>query len=127
MLEEGAAVEGGLQSAMFVDLVAFLCSELKRLNKMQETVAKPAGMYKTRLSVRFLHEWVSTFAAGPATGVDDAESFQLEMRGFLQELSCPHPQLLSPNNPLATYTTRLLLVGQWLPLPDTLCLLNGQC
>ena len=37
------AIEAGLQSAMFIDLVTFLCSELKRLNQMQETVTKPAG------------------------------------------------------------------------------------
>ena len=46
LLEEGrlrAAVEGGLESAAFVELVAALCRELKRLNNMQETVNKPAG------------------------------------------------------------------------------------
>ena len=29
---------------MFVELLISLCSELKRLNQMQETVAKPAGL-----------------------------------------------------------------------------------
>ena len=46
LLEDGkllAAVEAGLQSAMYVDLVVSVCSELKRLNQMQESVSKPAG------------------------------------------------------------------------------------
>ena len=50
LLEEGklrAAVEAGLASGEFVELVTALCSELKRLNKMQETVTKPSGVCVT--------------------------------------------------------------------------------
>lgn len=47
LLEDGkmkTAIEEGLASAAFVELVTALCSELKRLNQMQETVTKPAGL-----------------------------------------------------------------------------------
>lgn len=46
LLEDGKlqeAVEAGLRSTMFVDLVSSLCSELKKLNQMQENVSKPSG------------------------------------------------------------------------------------
>ena len=38
-----AAIEEGLASVAFVELVVTVCSELKRRNQMQETVNKPAG------------------------------------------------------------------------------------
>ena len=68
LLEDGAlrvAVEGGLSSSQFVELCLSLCSELKTLNSMQETVTRPQGP-------------------------EDEESFHLEMRSFLLELACPH-------------------------------------
>ena len=116
------AIEAGLSSAMFVDLLISLCSELKRLNKMQETVARPAGVCECVcvcvcmcVCVRVcVHAWLHVYVLC-ATGEEDAESFQLEMRGFLQELSCPHPQLTSSINPLTSYSSRLLLVGQFKP------------
>ena len=43
------------------------------------------------------------------SGVADEESFQLEMRGFLQELSCPNKQLTAS---LSSYSARLQLVGE---------------
>ena len=46
LVEEGkmkAAIEEGLASAAFVELVVTVCSELKKRNQMQETVNKPAG------------------------------------------------------------------------------------
>ena len=46
------------------------------------------------------------------TGVEDTDSFQMEMRGFLQELCCPHKQLTSDLNILASYSSRLLLIGE---------------
>lgn len=46
------------------------------------------------------------------TGVEDTDSFLMEMRGFLQELSCPHKQLTSDLNILASYSSRLLLIGK---------------
>ena len=38
------ALEEGLGSEAFVELITTVCSELKRRNKMQETVNKPAGL-----------------------------------------------------------------------------------
>ena len=46
LVEEGkmkAAIEEGLASAAFVELVVTVCSELKKRDQMQETVNKPAG------------------------------------------------------------------------------------
>ncbi|CAI8028392.1 Protein FAM98A [Geodia barretti] len=85
LVEEGkmkAAIEEGLASAAFVELVVTVCSELKKRNQMQETVNKPAGLA-------------------------DAESFQLEMRGFLQELCCPNTELTTS---LTSNSARLQLV-----------------
>ena len=109
LLEDGkmkTAIEEGLASAAFVELVTALCSELKRLNQMQETVTKPAGLGSF------------AFCGTPATtlrvlsvfflGAADAESFEVEMRGFLQELCCPNTQLTTS---LSSYSSRLQLVG----------------
>ena len=48
----------------------------------------------------------------PPPGVQDAESFQLEMRAFLVELCCPHSVLTQDLGALAVATNRLLLVGE---------------
>ena len=56
LLEDGAlrvAVEGGLSSPHFVDLCLSLCSELKSLNNMQETVTQPQG--ESTHPISFLH------------------------------------------------------------------------
>ena len=42
------------------------------------------------------------------SGAADAESFEVEMRGFLQELCCPNTRLTTS---LSSYSSRLQLVG----------------
>ena len=61
-----------------------VCSELKQLCELKETISKPQG-------------------------ANDAEAFQLEMRSFLQELHCPH-KCLRELDLLESYTKKLLLV-----------------
>ena len=88
-LEEESALkeslEKGLASDLFIELVYALSSELKQLCSLQETVSRPQGP-------------------------SDAESFQLEMRSFLQEMSCPHESLLKELDLLSTLRKKLLLV-----------------
>ena len=103
-----AAVEAGLESAAFVELVMALCSELKTLCEMQETVTRPAGLLACGNVPRKVQHSLFSFLSGVA----DAESFQLELRGFLQELSCPYADLTSSLNPLSSFSPRLQLVGQ---------------
>lgn len=99
-------MEAGLGSAVFIDLVSSLCSELKTLNQMQENVSKPSG------AVQPVGVCCTSYNHCFCTGVEDTDSFQMEMRGFLQELSCPHKHLTSDLNILASYSSRLLLIGQ---------------
>ena len=87
LLEEGvlrSTLEEGLHSDVFIDTVAAICSELKQLYSLQEAVSKPQG---------------------PA----DTDSFQLEMRSFLQELNCPH-ESLKELDLLSSFKKKLLLV-----------------
>ena len=79
------SLEKGLGSDLFIELVSSLSSELKQLCSLQETVTRPQGP-------------------------SDAESFQLEMKSFLQELYCPHESLLKELDLLSTYRKKLLLV-----------------
>ena len=77
-------LEKGLDSDVFIDTVITICSELKQLYSLQEAVSKPQGP-------------------------SDAESFQLEMRSFLQELQCPHDSLRELDL-LSSFKKKLLLV-----------------
>ena len=91
LLEDGAlrvAVEGGLSSSQFVELCLSLCSELKTLNSMQETVTRPQD----------------------CPGPEDEESFHLEMRSFLLELACPHSSLTKGLQTTSTPSNRILLL-----------------
>lgn len=67
LLEEGKlreAVEGGLHSQMYVELVGSLCEELKSLNHMQESVSRPAGEPFRLLHVMLPSAWpTSTYMA----------------------------------------------------------------
>ena len=86
LLEEGvlrSTVEKGLHSDVFIDTTIAICSELKQLLSLQEAVSKPQG---------------------PA----DTDAFQLEMRSFLQELSCPH-ESLGELDLLSSFKKKLLL------------------
>ena len=86
-MEDGVlktSLEQGLQSELFIEVVASICHELKQLYSLQEAVSRPQGP-------------------------DDAEAFQLEMRSFLQELHCPH-ESLKELNVLGSYRKKLILV-----------------
>ena len=78
------AVQQGLASSDFRHICTCLCEELKALNQMQECVSR-------------------------VSGPEDAESFQLEIRGFLQELNCPHSTLAQT---LDQFGSKLLLLGR---------------
>uniref|UniRef100_A0A8C6Z1N0 Family with sequence similarity 98 member B n=1 Tax=Nothoprocta perdicaria TaxID=30464 RepID=A0A8C6Z1N0_NOTPE len=70
LLEEEAlkkAAENGLASPEFLELCAWLGSQIKPLCNMEESI----------------------------TSTDDIESFQLEISGFLKEMSCPYSSLIS--------------------------------
>ncbi|XP_053330900.1 protein FAM98B-like [Spea bombifrons] len=62
------ALEAGLTSPEFLELLCWLSSQIKLLGNLEETIC--------------------------AEG-DDIESIQLEVSGFLKELSCPYPTLVS--------------------------------
>ncbi|XP_069588593.1 protein FAM98B [Ranitomeya imitator] len=71
LLEEnslGPALEGGLSSPEYFQLVNWLTSQIKLLGHLEESVSSEGG---------------------------DVESVQLEISGFLKELSCPYPALVS--------------------------------
>ena len=84
-----SAVKGGLVSQSFSKLCHSLCSELKTLNELQESVSM-------------------------ATGAEDADAFELEMRSFLKELGCPHGPLVAKETGciLSNYRNKLLLIGR---------------
>uniref|UniRef100_A0A8C3UZ38 Family with sequence similarity 98 member B n=1 Tax=Catharus ustulatus TaxID=91951 RepID=A0A8C3UZ38_CATUS len=70
LLEEDAlkkAAENGLSSPEFFELCIWLGSQIKSLCNMEESI----------------------------TATDDIESFQLEISGFLREMSCPYSSLVS--------------------------------
>ncbi|XP_077119730.1 protein FAM98B [Ranitomeya variabilis] len=71
LLEEnslGPALEGGLSSPEYFQLLNWLTSQIKLLGHLEESVSSEGG---------------------------DVESVQLEISGFLKELSCPYPALVS--------------------------------
>uniref|UniRef100_A0A4X2KNU6 Family with sequence similarity 98 member B n=1 Tax=Vombatus ursinus TaxID=29139 RepID=A0A4X2KNU6_VOMUR len=73
LLEEQAlikAVESGLSSPEFSELCIWLGSQIKPLCDLEESISSTAGS-------------------------EDIESFQLEISGFLKELSCPYSTLIS--------------------------------
>eukprot|EP00731_Ephydatia_muelleri_P017983 Em0011g23a len=76
------AVQQGLASHEYRHICSSLCEELKTLNQMQECVSR-------------------------ISGPEDAESFQLELRGFLLELNCPHTTLADN---LDQFDVKLLLL-----------------
>ena len=87
-MEEGAlhtAVQEGMQSPAYTDLLTALCAELKASAGLQESVTRPQGP-------------------------DDAESFQLELRGLLRELQCPHFSLTADMHVLDSAEKRLLVL-----------------
>lgn len=87
-MEDGAlktAIESGVDSIAYTDLLTSLCSELKSSAELQEAVTRPQGL-------------------------EDAESFQLELRSFLRELHCPHFSLTMDTSVLSSYEKRLLLL-----------------
>ena len=110
LLEDGAlrvVVESGLSSPQFVDLCLSLCSELKTLNNMQETVTRPQGE-----SFHLPHFFISIYILSVACpGPEDEESFHLELRSFLLELACPHLSLTKGLQTTSTPSNRILLLG----------------
>ncbi|KAG8560690.1 hypothetical protein GDO81_015080 [Engystomops pustulosus] len=71
LLEEntlGPALEGGLSSPDYFQVLKWLASQIKLLDNLEESVSSEGG---------------------------DIESVQLEISGFLKELSCPYPTLVS--------------------------------
>ncbi|XP_018409699.1 PREDICTED: protein FAM98B isoform X1 [Nanorana parkeri] len=64
----GPALEGGLSSPEYCQLLCWLCSQIKLLGNLEESVSSEGG---------------------------DLESMQLEVSGFLKEISCPYPSLVS--------------------------------
>uniref|UniRef100_A0A8C6Z2V2 Family with sequence similarity 98 member B n=1 Tax=Nothoprocta perdicaria TaxID=30464 RepID=A0A8C6Z2V2_NOTPE len=73
LLEEEAlkkAAENGLASPEFLELCAWLGSQIKPLCNMEESITS-------------------------TDGDKDIESFQLEISGFLKEMSCPYSSLIS--------------------------------
>jgi hypothetical protein len=71
LLDSGAlsrAVKDGITSQSFVGLVTWLTERIGKICKLEETVSTP-------------------------TSDGDAESFRIELSGFLKELGCPHEQL----------------------------------
>lgn len=71
LLEEntlGPALEGGLSSPDYFQLLNWLTSQIKLLEDLEESITSDGG---------------------------DVESLQLEVSGFLKELSCPYPTLVS--------------------------------
>ena len=80
-----SAIEDGINSDLFVELIHSLCSELKSSLSLQEVVTHPQGK-------------------------EDAESLQMELRAFLVELHCPHINLTMDMNVLSSYQKRLLVL-----------------
>ncbi|KAM3918655.1 protein FAM98B [Leptodactylus fuscus] len=71
LLEEntlGPALESGLSSPEYFEVLKWLTSQIKLLGNLEESVSSEGG---------------------------DVESVQLEISGFLKELSCPYPTLVS--------------------------------
>ncbi|XP_063804113.1 protein FAM98B [Pseudophryne corroboree] len=71
LLEEASlspALEGGLSSPDYLQLVCWLSSRIKLLDNLEESVSPEGG---------------------------DVESLQLEVSGFLKEIFCPYPTLVS--------------------------------
>ncbi|CAI9573157.1 unnamed protein product, partial [Staurois parvus] len=64
----GPALEGGLSSPEYCQLLCWLSSQIQLLGNLEESVSSEGG---------------------------DLESTQLEISGFLKELSCPYPSLVS--------------------------------
>ena len=62
------AIEDGVNSADFTDLCVAVCKELKCLSEISEELSKPSGL-------------------------EDEATFYLELRAFIRELGCCHPQL----------------------------------
>ncbi|KAM9293947.1 protein FAM98B [Gastrophryne carolinensis] len=62
------ALEGGLSSPEYCQLLCWLSAQIKLLDNLEESVSSEGG---------------------------DVESMQLEISGFLKELSCPYPSLVS--------------------------------
>lgn len=80
------AVKDGLASLEFRQVITQLCDELKSLNKMEEGVSPPQG-------------------------ITDQDTFNLEMKGFLQELQCPYSALIESIDSLSNQDNRLLLLN----------------
>ncbi|XP_065905812.1 protein FAM98B-like [Dysidea avara] len=80
------AVQEGLASRHYCQIIVQLCSELKETNKMEESVSPPQG-------------------------VEDQDTFNLEMKGFLQELQCPYSSLTSNIGALNKDDNRMLLLS----------------
>ncbi|NP_001086799.1 family with sequence similarity 98 member B L homeolog [Xenopus laevis] len=71
LLEEAVlnkALEAGLTSPDYFQVLCWLCSQIKLLGGLEESVSSLC---------------------------DDFESVQLEVSGFLKELSCPYPTLVT--------------------------------
>ncbi|KAG8430455.1 hypothetical protein GDO86_020564 [Hymenochirus boettgeri] len=71
LLEEdilSQALEAGLSSPEYFQVLSWLCSQIKPLGDLEESVGSSGN---------------------------DVESVQLEVSGFLKELSCPYPTLIS--------------------------------
>lgn len=89
LFEEGAlrnAVEEGIKSSAYTSLLVSLSSDLKSSLSLQESMVTPPQ------------------------GLDDLESFQLELRGLVMELKCPHLSITGNVGLLDTPQQRLQLL-----------------
>ena len=87
-MEDGAlkqAVNEGLSSMAYTTLLVTLCSELKDSLGLEEGVTPPQGS-------------------------EDSTAFQMELRGVLVELHCPHVSLTTDMNLLSSPSNRLLVL-----------------
>ncbi len=91
-MEEGAlkqAVEKGMASSEYTSLLTTLCSELKTSLGLREGVTPPRGQL-------------------------DEVAFQMELRGVLMELQCPHLSLTMDLTLLTSSPSNRLLVLDYL-------------
>ena len=87
-MEEGAlkrAVDEGISSLAYTTLLITLCLELKDSLGLEEGVTPPQGS-------------------------EDSTAFQMELRGVLAELNCPHISLTTDMSLLSSPSNRLLVL-----------------
>ncbi len=88
LLDDGVllkVLKEGLSSSHFTQLLCEVCGELKKSLELQKAVSLPQGK-------------------------EDHEAFQLELRGFLNELKFPHQDLFGDLEFLSSTRNRILVL-----------------